>query len=279
MRVFETSKSLVEYLSNETRPLGMVPTMGALHYGHLSLIERAMKENKSILISIFINPTQFDDKTDLEHYPFNLDEDLRLIKKISENILVYVPKVEDIYGNMVKSDSFDLARLDQVMEGEKRSGHFQGVATVVTHFLRTFSPDHAYFGEKDYQQLLIIDYITRSLKLKTKIIGCPTIRDNDGLAMSSRNILLSSDQRKLASKLFEGLQFAKSNAKKFPYKTLKIMVAAFFKKYNELTLDYFMITDPNTLQEINSDKPVDQGRGFIAAYIGKIRLIDNLDMS
>lgn len=279
MRVFETSKSLVEHLSDETRPLGMVPTMGALHPGHLSLIDRAAEENKTILISIFINPTQFNDKTDLKSYPVNIDEDLRLIRKISENILVYVPKVDDIYGNIVESKSFDLAGLDQVMEGEKRSGHFQGVATVVAHFLKTFSPDHAYFGEKDFQQLLIIDHITRSLKLKTKIIGCPTMRESDGLAMSSRNILLSSDQRKLASKLFEGLQFAKSNAKKFPYKTLKSMVAAFFEKHNELTLDYFKITDPKTLQEIHLDKPGDSGRGFIAAYLGKIRLIDNLDMS
>ena len=279
MRVFETSKSLVEHLSDETRPLGMVPTMGALHPGHLSLIERAVKENKTILISIFINPTQFNDKTDLKSYPVNIDEDLRLIRKISENILVYVPEVDDVYGNMVKSKSFDLAGLDQVMEGEKRSGHFQGVATVVAHFLKTFSPDHAYFGEKDFQQLLVIDHIARSLSLKTKIIGCPTMRESDGLAMSSRNILLSSDQRKLASKLFEGLQFAKSNAKKFPYKTLKSMVAAFFEKHNELTLDYFKITDPKTLQEIHLDKSGDSGRGFIAAYLGKIRLIDNLDMS
>lgn len=279
MKVFNTSQSLVEHLSNETRPLGMVPTMGALHLGHLSLIERAIEENQTVLISIFINPTQFDDKSDLDNYPITIDEDLRKIEKISEKILVYVPKVDDVYGNIVESKSFDLAGLDQVMEGEKRSGHFQGVATVVSHFFKTFAPDCAYFGEKDFQQLLIIDHINRTLELKTKIIGCPIVRENDGLAMSSRNSLLSDDQRKLASKLFEALQFAKSNAKKTPYGILKNMVAGLFEKHHELTLDYFKIADPKTLKEFHLEEPVDLGRGFIAAYLGKIRLIDNLDMS
>jgi pantoate--beta-alanine ligase len=279
MKVFKTSQSLVEYLSIETRPLGMVPTMGALHLGHLSLIERAVEENQSVLTSIFVNPTQFNDKNDLVNYPTFIDEDLLQIEKISKKILVYIPEVDDIYGNIVESKSFDLAGLDQVMEGEKRSGHFQGVATVVTHFLKTFTPDRAYFGEKDFQQLLIIDHINRSLKLKTKIIGCPIVREKDGLAMSSRNRMLTPDQRNQASKLFEALQMVKSNAKKVPYRSLKTSVNAFFEKQDEITLDYFMITDPNTLKEIHLEQPVDQGRGFIAAYLGKIRLIDNLDMS
>lgn len=279
MKVFKTSQSLVEYLSIETRPLGMVPTMGALHLGHLSLIERAVEENQSVLTSIFVNPTQFNDKNDLVNYPTSIDEDLLQIEKISKKILVYIPEVDDIYGNIVESKSFDLAGLDQVMEGEKRSGHFQGVATVVTHLLKTFTPDRAYFGEKDFQQLLIIDHINRSLKLKTKIIGCPIVREKDGLAMSSRNRMLTPDQRNQASKLFEALQMVKSNAKKVPYRSLKTSVNAFFEKQDEITLDYFMITDPNTLKEIHLEQPVDQGRGFIAAYLGKIRLIDNLDMS
>ncbi|NCF31535.1 MAG: pantoate--beta-alanine ligase [Bacteroidetes bacterium] len=279
MKVFKTSQSLVEYLSIETRPLGMVPTMGALHLGHLSLIERAVEENQSVLTSIFVDPTQFNDKNDLVNYPTSIDEDLLQIEKISKKILVYIPEVDDIYGNIVESKSFDLAGLDQVMEGEKRSGHFQGVATVVTHFLKTFTPDRAYFGEKDFQQLLIIDHINRSLKLKTKIIGCPIVREKDGLAMSSRNRMLTPDQRNQASKLFEALQMVKSNAKKVPYRSLKTSVNAFFEKQDEITLDYFMITGPNTLKEIHLEQPVDQGRGFIAAYLGKIRLIDNLDMS
>ena len=147
MKIFNTSQSLIEFLRKASKPLGLVPTMGALHSGHLSLIERAIKENKSVLISIFINPTQFDDKTDLQHYPVKIDLDLRLIKELGEKVLVYIPEVKDVYGNMVKSKSFDLAGLDEVMEGEKRSGHFQGVATVVAHFLKIFSPENAYFGE------------------------------------------------------------------------------------------------------------------------------------
>ena len=279
MKVFKTSQSLVEYLSNETRSVGMVPTMGALHPGHLTLIERAVEENKCVLISIFVNPTQFNDNTDLVNYPSSIVEDLLQIKKISKKILVYIPKVDDVYGNLVESKSFDLAGLDQVMEGKERSGHFQGVATVVAFFLKTFTPDRAYFGEKDFQQLLIIDYINRSLKLKTKIIGCPIVREKDGLAMSSRNSLLTVDQRKKASKLFEALQIAKSNARKIPYSSLKTKINAFFEKQDKITLDYFIIADPITLKEIHLEQPFDQGRGFIAAYLGKIRLIDNLDMS
>jgi pantoate--beta-alanine ligase len=279
MKVFKTSHSLVEYLSNETRSIGMVPTMGALHPGHLTLIERAVEENKRVLISIFVNPTQFNDNNDLVNYPSSIVEDLLQIKKISKKILVYIPKVDDVYGNIVESKSFDLAGLDQVMEGKKRSGHFQGVATVVAFFLKTFTPDRAYFGEKDFQQLLIIDYINRSLKLKTKIIGCPIVREKDGLAMSSRNNLLTADQRKKASKLFEALQIAKSNARKIPYSLLKTKINAFFEKQDKITLDYFIIADPITLKEIHLEQPFEQGRGFIAAYLGKIRLIDNLDMS
>ena len=279
MKVFHTSQSLVEHLSKETRPIGMVPTMGALHLGHLSLIERALSENQTVLVSIFINPTQFDDKADLENYPIDFEADLRKIEQLPGRIFVYAPKVNDIYGNLVTSKSFDLGGLDQVMEGEKRSGHFQGVATVVSHLLKVFNPTNAYFGEKDFQQLRIIEHITESLKLKTKIIGCPIIREKDGLAMSSRNSQLSFSQRKLATKLFEGLKFAKSNAKKESYSTLKKMVVDFFEKYDELNLDYFTVADSKTLKEVNLEEPIDIGRGFIAAQLGKIRLIDNLDIS
>ena len=279
MQVFYTSQSLVEQLSKENQPIGMVPTMGTLHLGHLSLIEKALSENQTVLVSIFVNPTQFDDKADLENYPINIEADLRKIEQLPGRIFVYTPKVNDIYGNLVTSKSFDLGGLDQVMEGEKRSGHFQGVATVVSHLLKVFNPTNAYFGEKDFQQLRIIEHITESLKLKTKIIGCPIIREKDGLAMSSRNRRLSPFQRKLANKLFEGLKFAKSNAKNESYRTLKKRVVDFFEKYDQLTLDYFTIADSKTLKEVDLKEPVDLGRGFIAAYLGKIRLIDNLDMS
>ena len=279
MEVFDSSLSLVKCLSNKPRPLGMVPTMGALHPGHFSLIEKAMEENQTVLISIFINPTQFNDQNDFENYPFQIDSDLEKLKKYGNKIFVYVPKAFDIYGDRVQSKSFDLNGLDVMMEGEKRAGHFQGVATVVSYFLEIFRPNHAYFGEKDFQQLRIIEHITQSMGLKTKIIGCPIVRESEGLAMSSRNSLLTSEERKLAVKLFEGLQFAKSHAKKVPYRALKEMVADWFDNYDDLALDYFQITDPKNLKEISFDVPITKGRGFIAAHLGKIRLIDNLDMS
>ena len=278
MQVFDASQSLVEQLSKETQPIGMVPTMGALHLGHLSLIKKALSENKTVLVSIFINPTQFDNKVDLENYPINIEADLRKIEQLPGQIFVYAPKVNDIYGKLLISKSFDLGGLDQVMEGEKRSGHFQGVATIVWHFLKIFAPTHAYFGEKDFQQLRIIEHITQSLELRTKIIGCPIIREKSGLAMSSRNSRLSASERKLAAKIFEGLKFAKSNAKKESYRTLKKMVVDFFEKYDELDLEYFTIADPKTLKEVDLKKTVDSGRGFIAVHLGKIRLIDNLDI-
>ena len=279
MKVFKTSQLLVKYLSKKTRPLGMVPTMGALHLGHLSLIKRALKENKTVLVSIFVNPTQFDNKNDLENYPINIKKDLLKIRKVNEKIIVYVPKVDDVLGNIIKSKPFDLAGLDQVMEGKKRAGHFQGVTTVVVHFFKTFAPDFAYFGEKDFQQLLIIDHISRTLELKTKIIGCPIIRENDGLAMSSRNSLLTSNQRILALKLFECLQLAKSNAKIIPYSSLKTLISNFFQKNDGIALDYFMVANPKTLKEFDLRQPIDKGRSFVAAKLGEIRLIDNLDIS
>ena len=279
MEVFDSSQSLVNQLSAQPRPLGMVPTMGALHQGHFSLIDKALEENQSVLISIFINPTQFDDKSDFKNYPVKTDSDLQKIKKCGGNIFVYTPKVSDIYGNTVESNFFDLNGLDQLMEGAKRPGHFQGVATIVSHFFEIFQPDNAYFGEKDFQQLRIIQQMTLSQRLNTKIVGCPIIRETDGLAMSSRNSLLTKEERKLAVKLYEGLQFAKSNAKKLPYRKLKEKVEVFYRKYEAIKLDYFVISNPKTLQEVDLNQPASQGRGFVAAYIGKIRLIDNLDMS
>lgn len=279
MEVFDSSQSLVNHLSAQPRPLGMVPTMGALHQGHFSLIDKALKENQSVLISIFINPTQFDDKSDFKNYPVKTDSDLQKIKKYGGNIFVYTPSVSDIYGNTIESKFFDLSGLDQVMEGAKRTGHFQGVATIVSRFFEIFKPDKAYFGEKDFQQLRIIQQMTLSQRLNTKIIGCPIIRESDGLAMSSRNSLLSNEERNLAVKIYEGLQFAKSNAKKLPYRKLKEKVVDFYKKYEAIKLDYFIISDPKTLKEVDLNQPVSQGRGFVAAYLGKIRLIDNLDMS
>jgi pantoate--beta-alanine ligase len=279
MKVFDTAQSCVEYLSTCNRPLGMVPTMGALHAGHLSLIEKSTTENQITLVTIFINPTQFDNKNDLENYPTDLASDLSEIEKLGEGLIVYAPGINDVYGSQIHSKPYYLGGLDSVMEGEKRAEHFQGVATVVEYFLTTFDPDHAYFGEKDFQQLCIIRHLVSSLQLKTKIIGCPTVRESDGLAMSSRNRLLNPSQRALAPKLHQALHLAKNQAKKIPYRQIKALVADQFEATSDLRLDYFSIANPETLQELPPEEPIGRGRAFIAAFLGKIRLIDNLDMS
>ena len=279
MKVFNSSQSWVDEFSDPIRPLGMVSTMGALHQGHMTLIERALKENNTVLVTIFINPTQFNDKTDLERYPQDLDADIKKIEQFRGNIFVYTPAVEDVYGNNITAKSFNLGGLDEPMEGVKRKNHFHGVATVVSYFLETFQPNRAYFGEKDFQQLRVIEQLSKALALNTKIIGCPIIREPDGLAMSSRNQLLGVEDRKKAPMIFQLLQLLKAQSALLSYRALREIVHDFFKKNDSLKLDYFVICDPKTLHEIDFKQSPVTGRAFIAVYLGKIRLIDNLDMS
>ena len=279
MEVFNSCESLKNILNEGVGSIGMVPTMGALHEGHLSLIRRAAQENKRVLISIFVNPTQFEDASDLINYPKTLAEDLKAISSIDSKMYVYAPNANDIYGHNVPTETFDLSGLDQVMEGSKRKSHFQGVATIVKFFLETFRPAKAYFGQKDFQQLLIISNLAEKLNLNTEIIGCPIVREVDGLAMSSRNKNLTPAERKIAPLIFKALWEIKemSNNKKYP--VLKSFINTFFLEYPELELDYFVIANSKTLLEINDQDKAREGRAFIAVRLGKIRLIDNLDLA
>jgi len=279
MEVFNSCESLKKVLNEGVGSIGMVPTMGALHEGHLSLIRRAAQENKRVLISIFVNPTQFEDASDLINYPKTLAEDLKAISSIDSKMHVYAPNANDIYGQNVPTETFDLSGLDQVMEGSKRKSHFQGVATIVKFFLETFRPTKAYFGQKDFQQLLIISNLAEKLNLNTEIIGCPIVREVDGLAMSSRNKNLTPAERKIAPLIFKALWEIKemSNNKKYP--VLKSFINTFFLEYPELELDYFVIANSKTLLEINDQDKAREGRAFIAVRLGKIRLIDNLDLA
>ena len=168
--------------------------MGSLHSGHLSLVEKAIKENSNVIVSIFVNPTQFDNKSDLENYPQNLKNDLKQLQKFN-NVLVYVPDIQDLYPKNTISKKYNFGRLDKIMEGESRVNHFNGVATIVEKLFKIFKPNFAYFGEKDFQQLIIIKSLLKQKNLKVKIISCPTVRENDGLAMSSRNAYLTSEQK------------------------------------------------------------------------------------
>jgi pantoate--beta-alanine ligase len=279
MEVFDSYESLKKVLNEGVGSIGMVPTMGALHEGHLSLIRRAVQENERVLISIFVNPTQFEEASDLINYPKTLAEDLKAIASIDSKIYVYVPKTNDIYGQNVLPETFDLSDLDQVMEGSKRKNHFQGVATIVKFFLETFKPTKAYFGQKDYQQLQIISHLAEKLNLNTEIIGCPIVREVDGLAMSSRNKHLTPAERKIAPLVFKALLEIKEMSKNKKYSVLKSFINAFFEEHSQLELDYFVIANSKTLLEISDQDKVREGRAFIAVRLGKIRLIDNLDLA
>ena len=279
MEVFNSCESLKKVLNEGVGSIGMVPTMGALHEGHLSLIRRAAQENKRVLISIFVNPTQFEDASDLINYPKTLAEDLKAISSIDSKMHVYAPNANDIYGQNVPTETFDLSGLDQVMEGSKRKSHFQGVATIVKFFLETFRPTKAYFGQKDFQQLLIISNLAEKLNLNTEIIGCPIVREVDGLAMSSRNKNLTPAERKIAPLIFKALWEIKKMSKNKKYPVLKSFINTFFLEYPELELDYFVIANSKTLLEINDQDKAREGRAFIAVRLGKIRLIDNLDLA
>ena len=279
MEVFNSCESLKKVLNEGVGSIGMVPTMGALHEGHLSLIRRAAQENKRVLISIFVNPTQFEDASDLINYPKTLAEDLKAISSIDSKMYVYAPNANDIYGHNVPTETFDLSGLDQVMEGSKRKSHFQGVATIVKFFLETFRPTKAYFGQKDFQQLLIISNLAEKLNLNTEIIGCPIVREVDGLAMSSRNKNLTPAERKIAPLIFKALWEIKEMSKNKKYPVLKSFINTFFLEYPELELDYFVIANSKTLLEINDQDKAREGRAFIAVRLGKIRLIDNLDLA
>ncbi len=267
----------VERKKNHT--IGLVPTMGALHEGHISLVKKALLENDKVVVSIFVNPTQFDKKDDLEKYPRNLDRDLTLLELVSENILVFVPSVDEIYGEHIKSQSYEFNGLDKVMEGEFREGHFNGVGTIVELFLRTVSPDKAYFGEKDFQQLQIIRKMAASKKLPCEIIGCPIEREPHGLAMSSRNERLSKTTRKEAGFIYETLQAAKAKFGTESARNIADWVKEKFKKNPLFQLEYFQIADEDTLTPMLKKQNDTKYRAFIAVYADGVRLIDNLRLN
>ena len=208
MEVFQTVSSLQAVLTNLSGSVGFVPTMGSLHQGHLSLIKKALEENTHLTISIFVNPTQFEDPTDFEKYPRSLEKDLSMIATIAPKALVFTPAVSEIYRNKITAGFYSFNGLDKRMEGNSRQGHFQGVAAVVERLFSIVNPDRAYFGEKDYQQLAIIRHIVVQKKLSLAIVSCPIVRDKSGLALSSRNARLSKHHLEQASLLFRSLKQA-----------------------------------------------------------------------
>ena len=261
--------------SSTDKGLGLVPTMGALHQGHLSLIERASNENEEVLVSIFINPTQFDDPSDLLRYPIELEADLAKIKALNPNCLVYAPQAEDLYGSSVAANTYDFGLLNQVMEGAHRKGHFQGVATVVEKLFRIFQPQRAYFGEKDFQQLQVIKQLVQQAQLDVEIVSCPIVRTAAGLALSSRNQLLTPSAQNAALELYAALKAAKILWQQTPSAASLEHIKKRFDQHPEISLEYFEIREETTLETFDP-KHHQHPRAFIAAQLGKIRLIDNL---
>lgn len=279
MLVIQTKKELKDKLSAtflKDKSLGLVPTMGALHQGHLSLIKKAFAENDHVVVSIFVNPTQFNNKQDLEKYPKNLENDVQLISTVSDKIIIYTPSVNEIYQNNIEAEVYDFNGLDTVMEGEFRDNHFNGVGTIVEELLTSIEPNKAYFGEKDFQQLTIIKKLVKLKNIPVQIIGCPIVREESGLAMSSRNERLSKDLRKEAAFIYKTLKEAKI---KFGTKSaLEVTnwVVNEFKKNDKLNIEYFQIADTEQLQPLKRKSKNKNYRAFIAVFADDIRLIDNI---
>jgi pantoate--beta-alanine ligase len=278
MKIFYKKSDLIDEL-NKSRAsklsIGFVPTMGALHMGHLSLLKKSLIKNKITVVSIFINPTQFNNTADLTTYPKNFNNDCKLLKSLSNEIIVFAPKEQEIYNNGVITNDYDFYGLDKFMEGKFRNNHFNGVATVVQLLLDIVEPNSAYFGEKDYQQLKIISCI----KTNVDIIGCPTLRDENGLALSSRNNRISVESREIASNIFKNLNFVKSNFTKLSIENLTVKVTHNINSFDQMKLEYFVIADQDKLVPITIANDEKKYRAFIAVFVDGIRLIDNIALN
>ncbi len=277
MEVFNSIDSLQSYISSlkeEEKNIGFVPTMGALHEGHLSLIRDSKEENDITVCSIFVNPIQFNNPDDLKNYPRDFDKDAELLRN-EECDIIFNPSVEEMYPEP-SDESFDFGNLEKVMEGEFRPGHFKGVATVVKRLFEIVKPDRAYFGMKDYQQLVIIHQMTKDYNIPVEIVPCSIVRENNSLAMSSRNQLLSEDERKQAEILYKTLKFVKIRSGFAPVNDIRRHVDKQFRKTKNMKLEYFDIVDMYTLKSLNSWAESNTVIACIAVWVGKVRLIDNI---
>ena len=282
MIIVKTRKELEEkrnILKKEHLFHGFVPTMGALHEGHLSLIRCSLSNDPVTVVSIFVNPTQFNDPEDLKKYPRNPEADMGLLEKVLRTgDLVFLPEENEVYPEP-DSRVFDFGILDKVMEGKYRPGHFNGVAQVVSRLFNMVQPRNAYFGLKDFQQLIVIKEMVRMLKLPVNIVPCPIIREPDGLAMSSRNLRLGEKEREEAPLIFKTLKEAVSQKNKLPVNKVKEWVISRIEDNSSLKVEYFEIVHAETLQPVLSwDEPGDK-QGCIAVWDGKVRLIDNISFS
>lgn len=278
MVVFTEKEKLtpfIQNLKNEGKTVGFIPTMGALHNGHLSLVKASIQENDYTVVSIFVNPTQFNNPEDLEKYPRTEDKDIEFLTEGGADF-VYLPSVDDLYAEGEGAKSYDFGGIDKVMEGEFRPGHFDGVATVVSKLFRIVNPTKAYFGEKDFQQIRIIQEMVKQEQIDVEIVPMPIFRAENGLALSSRNMRLTSENLEAAPFIYQTLKkgVELKNEGKTPAEVIAYVEASFANSPFEL--EYFQITDEETLQPIHSFSNDVKARGFIVAYAGDIRLIDNI---
>ncbi|MFV0483242.1 MAG: pantoate--beta-alanine ligase [Bacteroidales bacterium] len=263
-------------LKKSGRIIGFVPTMGALHRGHLSLIKECKRKCDVSVVSIYVNPTQFNDKSDFRNYPRDTDTDITKLESVGGVDIVYTPISEELYPDESLLD-FDLGYFDTVMEGANRRGHFKGVITVVDKLFSIVKPDFAFFGEKDYQQLAIIKHMSKALHKEIKIIPCPTLREDSGLAMSSRNELLSKEERAEAANIYQSLKLAVDNVASFnSIAEIKKDIISKIDSFKHLETEYFEIADKDSLKTTMSMDALTQSRAFIAVRCGKVRLIDNI---
>lgn len=273
MLVINTVNELVKTaaaLRGEGKTIGLVPTMGALHEGHLSLIRRAREENDVVFVSIFVNPVQFNNPDDLRKYPRTLDSDVQLIGDLAD--YVFAPSVEEVFPTP-PTEEYHYGPVEEVMEGAARPGHFNGVGVIVGRLLKWTNPHKAYFGEKDYQQIAVIRQLVRICDIQSEIVPCPIVREPNGLAMSSRNRLLTPEQFELAANIHRILEASKQQP---DVPQIKAFVESEIGKITAFKLDYFEIADDLTLQTVNSLADAQGVMGFITVYVGEVRLIDNI---
>lgn len=276
MKIFNRKQALLTYLDelrSQGKTIGFVPTMGALHAGHLSLIEQAQQKADIIVCSIFVNPTQFNDKKDLENYPRPVEDDIKKLESIKCDLL-FIPEVNEMY-NSSDNWSIELDNLDNILEGKIRPGHYQGVTQIVKKLFDTIKPDLAFFGQKDYQQFMVISYMVKKLRIKVKLVLCPIVREKDGLAMSSRNIYLSPQDRQNSLALFHALSKFSDLYKTKSISQLKTEITSFLKSAPGIEMEYFEIFNAKSFQPTSS-KSAGSIIALVAAKVGSIRIIDNM---
>ncbi len=281
MVIHTQKETLVPALTSlsKTDKIGFVPTMGALHAGHISLVKKALQDQDVVVVSIFVNPTQFNNPNDLAQYPRTPEEDISLLQNLKGAVIVYLPEITDIYSDSVSAEKYNFGNLENEMEGKYRKGHFDGVGTVVGKLLKIVKPNAAYFGEKDFQQLQIVRKLVAVEKLPVKIVGCPILREKNGLAMSSRNKRLSAMEFKEASIIYETLTEVRQNFGSKSITALNELVKERFLQTNNLKLEYFEIANERTLKSAKRKNKGSKYRAFIAAFAGEVRLIDNMPLN